>query len=91
MDLLFVGPVDLSISHGFPCRAAPAGPERHRSRGGRRGEVRQVVGIPAEAPEAVQKALDGSARMITTGRDRVFLLNGYRNATASYADLRVKY
>jgi 4-hydroxy-2-oxoheptanedioate aldolase len=92
VDLLFVGPGDLSISYGVPMQGQHPLVQRAIDRvADAAAKSGKWWGIPTGTPEAAQKALDRGARMITCGGDHVFLVNGYRNAYASYADLRVKH
>ena len=90
VDLLFVGPGDLSISLGAPFQfdnpALIAAYERVDR------AVRKVGkwwGTTAGSPEAAQKALDRGARMVTGGADHVFLVNGFRDTIAKYRTLHI--
>ena len=90
VDILFVGPSDLSISYGVPMQTDHADVQ---------GAIDKVANacakhgkwwaIPTGSPEAAQKMIDRGARMITCGGDHGFLVNGFVNAQREFAALRV--
>jgi 4-hydroxy-2-oxoheptanedioate aldolase len=91
VDLLFVGPADLSLSYGVPmqfdhpqiqqaidrvaCAAAQAG---------------KWWGIVTESAEAAQNALDRGARMVTCANDHFLLVAGLQNAYREFAKIQIR-
>lgn len=91
IDLLFVGPGDLTISYGVPMQVG------HPSVQGAIDRVAAACakhgkwwGMPTGTPEAAQAVLDRGGRFVTCGGDHGFLVNGYRNAVSQFASLSVK-
>lgn len=90
VDLLFIGPGDLSVSLGVPLqfdhplvnkaieRIACAAAKADRSWGGATAN-----------PVAAQKLVDMGARMITLGADHVFLIRGFRQALEDFSTVRI--
>jgi 2-keto-3-deoxy-L-rhamnonate aldolase RhmA len=90
VDLLFIGPADISISYGVPMQIdhpkvqgaidrVAAACEKHG----------KWWGMPTGTPEAAQKLIDRGARMITCTGDHGLLVNGLVDARKRFADLRV--
>jgi len=91
VDLLFVGPGDLSISYGVPFEfdhpLVQSAIDRVASAARKAGKW---WGIPTGSPEQAQAALDRGARMITAGNDHVFLLQGFQKSFAEFNRIRVR-
>jgi 4-hydroxy-2-oxoheptanedioate aldolase len=91
IDLLFVGPGDLSISYGVPMQTEHADVQRAIDRVANAcAKSGKWWGIPTGSPAVAQKMIDRGARMITCGGDHGFLVNGFVNAKREFADLRVR-
>ena len=92
VDLLFVGPADLTISYGVPFQFDHATVQRAIDR-----VAAAVVkagkwwGTTSGSPEAAQKALDRGARMVTCGGDHVFLVRGFQNAAKEFGNLILRH
>ena len=90
VDLLLIGPADLTLSYGVPMQFEH--PEVQKA-------IDRVVsavakagkwwGIATATPQAAQRALDRGARMITCGGDHVFLVRGFQDAYEQFKDLRI--
>jgi 2-keto-3-deoxy-L-rhamnonate aldolase RhmA len=90
VDLLFIGPSDLSISYGVPMQTGHPSVQRAIDRVAAAAARAGIWwGIPTGTPEAAQAMLDRGARLITCGGDHVFLVNGYRNAFQSFQNLAI--
>jgi 4-hydroxy-2-oxoheptanedioate aldolase len=90
VDLLFVGPGDLSISYGVPMQTDHPDIQRAIDRVANAcAKAGKWWGIPTGSPAAAQKMLDRGARMITCGGDHGFLVNGFVNAKRDFAGLRI--
>lgn len=91
VDILFVGPGDLSVSLGVPLQTThplvEAAIDKVAAACAKHGKW---WGIPTGTPEVAQRMLDRGARMVTCGSDHMFLLNGYRNAAEAYAGLTIQ-
>jgi len=90
VDLLFVGPGDLSISYGVTMQTdhqlVQSAIDKVANACAKTGKW---WGIPTGSPAIAQKMINRGARMITCGGDHGFLVNGFVNAKRDYADLRV--
>jgi 4-hydroxy-2-oxoheptanedioate aldolase len=91
VDILFVGPGDLSNSYGvsmqFDHPLVQNAIDRVASTAAKAGKW---WGIPTATPEAAQEALDRGARMITCGGDHAFLVNGFRQACERFKGLKIR-
>jgi 4-hydroxy-2-oxoheptanedioate aldolase len=91
VDLLFVGPGDLSISYGVPFQfdhpLVQAAIDKVASAAQKAGKW---WGIPTGSPEQAQSALDRGARLITAGNDHLFLMRGFQNAFEQFNQIRVR-
>ena len=91
VDLLFVGPGDLSISYGVPFEfdhpLVQSAINRVAAAAHKAGKW---WGIPTGSPEQAQAALDRGARLITAGNDHVFLLRGFQKAFEEFNRIRVR-
>ena len=91
VDLLFIGPGDLSLSYGVPFqfdhpllqKATERVAEAVRKAG-------KWWGTTSGTPEAAQRALDLGARMITAGGDHGALVNGLRNSFQEFGKIGIK-
>ena len=91
VDLLFVGPGDLSISYGVAMKTDHPHIERAIDRVANAcAKTGRWWGIPTGNPAAAQKQIDRGARLITCGGDHGFLVNGFVNARREFADVDVR-
>lgn len=90
VDLLFVGPGDLSISYGVPFEfdhpLVQSAIDRVAAAASKAGIW---WGIPTGSPEQAQRYIDRGARLVTAGNDHALLLRGFQNAFSGFKDLRV--
>jgi 4-hydroxy-2-oxoheptanedioate aldolase len=90
VDLLFVGPGDLSIAYGVPMQGSHPLIQKAIDRVAEAtAKAGNWWGIPTGSPEAAQAMLDRGARFITCGGDHPFLVNGFRNAAKEFAALKL--
>ena len=90
VDLLFVGPGDLTLSYGVPLEFGHAIIEQAIDRVANAvAKAGKWWGIPTGTPEAAQKALDRGARLITAGSDHMMLLRGFQASFADYGKVHV--
>jgi 4-hydroxy-2-oxoheptanedioate aldolase len=91
VDLLFVGPADLTISYGVPMQFDHPDVQRAIDRV---ASATQRSGkwwaIPTGSPESAQRALDRGARMITCGNDHVLLVSGFQTEIQNFRQLRIR-
>jgi 2-keto-3-deoxy-L-rhamnonate aldolase RhmA len=91
VDLLFVGPGDLSISYRVPFEfdhpLVQSAIDRVASAAQKAGKW---WGIPTGSPEQAQSALDRGARLITAGNDHALLLRGFQRAFEEFNQIRVR-
>jgi 4-hydroxy-2-oxoheptanedioate aldolase len=91
VDLLFVGPGDLSISLGIPFerdhRLLQEAITRVASAARKAGKW---WGLPTSSREQAQEAIDRGARMVTAGNDHLFLIRGFQDAFAEFGRLAIK-
>jgi len=91
VDLLFVGPGDLSLSYGVPFDFGhPLLEEAIRKVDCAVRKHGKWWGTTTGTPEAAQKALDRGARLVTGGVDHVFLMNGFANAFLDFSKIEVR-
>jgi 4-hydroxy-2-oxoheptanedioate aldolase len=90
VDLLFVGPADLTISYGVPFQF------EHRSVESAIGRVANAAakfgkwwGMATSNPDGAQKALNLGARMITCGSDHGLLVRGFQKMVEDFANLKI--
>jgi 4-hydroxy-2-oxoheptanedioate aldolase len=90
VDLLFVGPSDLSISYGVPFQANHLLVQRAIDRvANATAKNGKWWGMPSGTPEGAQALLDRGARLITCGGDHGALVNGLRDSLKAHAGLRL--
>jgi len=91
VDLLFVGPADLSISLGVPMQFDHPLVQNAIDRV---ANATQKAGkwwsLPAGTPEAAQRALDRGARLLTTAHDHVVMVNGLQSAFKNSEGLTIR-
>ena len=91
VDLLFVGPADLSISLGVPLQFDHPSLQAAFDRV---AEATQKAGIwwgtVTGSPASAQQALDRGARMITCANDHFLLLDGLREAYRQFGEIRIR-
>jgi 2-keto-3-deoxy-L-rhamnonate aldolase RhmA len=90
VDLLFVGPADLTISYGVPMKFDHPTVQRAVDK------VASAVlkagkwwGIPTATPEAAQAAIQRGARMVTCAVDHILLVRGFQEASQQFSQLRI--
>jgi 4-hydroxy-2-oxoheptanedioate aldolase len=90
VDLLFVGPADLTISYDVPFQFDHPSVQRAIDRvAAAAAKTGKWWGTTSGTPEAAQKALDRGARMITCGSDHVFLVRGFQNAIKEFGKIKI--
>jgi 4-hydroxy-2-oxoheptanedioate aldolase len=91
VDLLFVGPADLSISYGVPLqrehRLVQAAIDKVANAAAKFGKH---WGTVTTTPESAQSELDRGARMITCADDHFLLVNGLRDAYRQFQNVRLR-
>jgi 2-keto-3-deoxy-L-rhamnonate aldolase RhmA len=91
VDLLFVGPGDLSISYGVPFEFDHPLVQKAIDRVAAAAAKAGIWwGIPTGSPEQAQSALDRGARLITAGNDHSMLLRGFKSAFEDFSRIGVK-
>jgi 4-hydroxy-2-oxoheptanedioate aldolase len=90
VDLLFVGPGDLTISYGVPMQTGHPlvlkAIDRVAEATAKHGKW---WGMPTGSPEAAQALIDRGARFITCGGDHGALVNGLKNSFQAHSKLQV--
>ena len=90
VDMLLVGPADLSVSYGIPMEfdhpRLQAAIDRIAAAAKKSGKW---WGITTSDAEAAQIALNRGARMVTCGIDHVVLVQGFQKAQKQFANLSV--
>jgi 4-hydroxy-2-oxoheptanedioate aldolase len=90
VDLLLVGPADLTLSYGVPMQFEHPDVQKAIDRvASAVAKAGKWWGITTGTPEAAQRALDRGARMITCGCDHVFLVRGFQDACEQFKDLKI--
>ena len=91
VDLLFVGPADLTISLGVPFQLAHPSVQAAIDRVANATAKAGIWwGTVTTSPTAAQQALDRGARMVTCANDHFLLVDGLRNAYGEFADLHIR-
>ncbi|MEW5980047.1 MAG: aldolase/citrate lyase family protein [Acidobacteriota bacterium] len=91
VDLLFVGPADLTISYGVPFQLDHPTFQKALDRvAAATAKVGKWWGMATGSPEAARKALDRGARMVTCGADHVVLVQGFQNAFRLFSELKIR-
>ncbi len=90
VDLLFVGPGDLTLSYGVPMQTGhpliQKAIDRVAEATAKHGKW---WGIPTGSPESAQSMLDRGARFITCGGDHGALINGLRAGIEAHKGLHL--
>jgi 4-hydroxy-2-oxoheptanedioate aldolase len=91
IDLLFVGPADLSISYGVPMQfdhpALRSARQRVAAAAAASGKA---WGTITGTAEAAQRAIDEGAQFITCGNDHDLLVKGFQAASERFAGVTAK-
>jgi 4-hydroxy-2-oxoheptanedioate aldolase len=91
VDVLFVGPGDLTNSYGVSMQFDHPLLQKAIDRVAAAAEkAGKWWGMPTGTPEAAQKALDRGARMVTCGGDHTLLVNGFRQAFEQFKGLKIR-
>jgi 4-hydroxy-2-oxoheptanedioate aldolase len=91
VDLLFVGPGDLSISYGVPFEFDHPLVQSAIDRVAEAARKAGIWwGIPTGSPEQAQSYIDRGARLVTAGNDHALLLRGFQNSFSAFKDVRVR-
>lgn len=91
VDILFVGPGDLSLSYGVPLQFGhPLIVEAMQRVNAATKAAGNWWGTTSGTPEAAQTALDRGARMVVGGVDHVFLVEGFKRAHAEYRKISIQ-
>ena len=91
VDLLFVGPGDLSISYGVPFQFDHPLVQSAIDRvAAAADEAGKWWGIPTGSPEEAQSFLDRGARLITAGNDHALLLRGFQGAFERLSRIKLR-
>lgn len=91
VDMLFIGPGDLSLSYGVPMQFQH--PDLLRARDAVASAVSKAGkwwGTTTANPAAAQEAIDHGCRLITAGGDHGALLSGFRNSFKDFESVTVK-
>jgi 4-hydroxy-2-oxoheptanedioate aldolase len=89
VDLLFVGPADLSLSYGVPFEwEHPLLQSAIDRVAGAARKAGKWWGIPTGSPEEAQSMINRGASLVTAGNDHEFLIQGFRSAFAGIKGLR---
>jgi len=90
VDLLFVGPADLSISYGVPMQRQHPLVQRALDRVANAAEkAGKWWGTVTETPAAAQIELDRGARMVTCADDHFLLVHGLQNAYRQFENIKI--
>ncbi len=91
VDLLFVGPADLTLSYGVPFEFNHPVFQKAIDRvANAAAKTGKWWGTTTASPADAQKAIDRGARMITAGGDHTFLMQGFKKAIAEFSEVRVR-
>jgi len=89
VDVLFIGPGDLSISYGIPFEWGHPVMLNAIARVARAAERnRKSWGIASDSPKSAQMAVDLGARLISCGSDHGWLVRGLQNAYDAFREVR---
>jgi 4-hydroxy-2-oxoheptanedioate aldolase len=91
VDLLFVGPADLSISYGVPLQREHALVQRAMDRvANAAAKAGKWWGTVTPTPESAQQELDRGARMVTCADDHFLLVQGLQNAHRQFGHIEIR-
>ena len=90
VDLLFVGPADLSISYGLPMQRQHALVQQALDKVAHAAQkAGKWWGTVTDTPELAQLELDRGARMVTCADDHFLLVHGMQDAYRQFKDIRI--
>jgi 4-hydroxy-2-oxoheptanedioate aldolase len=90
VDVLFVGPADLSINYGVPMqREHPLVQQAIDKVANAAAKAGKWWGTVTSTPETAQKELDRGARMITCADDHFLLVKGLQDAWQQFQHLKI--
>lgn len=91
VDLLFVGPADLSISYGVPLQREHPLIQKALDRvANAAAKAGKWWGTVTETPETAQKELDRGARMVTCADDHFLLVRGLQDAYRKFESIGIR-
>lgn len=91
VDVLFVGPADLSISYGVPFQRQHPAMQRAFDKVAKAAEKNgKCWGTVTETPELAQLELDRGARMVTCADDHFLLVRGLRQASQQFKNIGIR-
>ena len=91
VDLLFIGPADLTISYGVPMQKEhPVVQHAMDKVANAAAKAGKWWGTVTNTPEAAQKELDRGARMVTCVNDHFLLAYGMQNAYKEFANIGIR-
>ncbi len=91
VDLLFIGPGDLSISYGVPMQFDHPQMRRAVDRvAAAAAKSSKWWGTLSATPQSAQESLDKGARLVVCGNDHVFLVSGLQHAFTEYHQLKIR-
>jgi 4-hydroxy-2-oxoheptanedioate aldolase len=91
VDLLFVGPGDLSISYGVPLQREHALVQRAMDKvANAAAKAGKWWGTVTPTPESAQRELDRGARMVTCADDHFLLVHGLQNARREFGNIGIR-
>lgn len=92
VDVLFVGPADLSISYGVPFQRQHPKMQRAFDKVANAAEKNgKWWGTVTETPESAQLELDRGARMVTCADDHFLLVRGLQNASRQFEKIGIRH
>ena len=91
VDLLFIGPADLSISYGVPMQKEHPLVQRAMDKVANAAtKAGKWWGTVTNTPESAQEELDRGARMVTCVNDHFVLVHGLQNAYREFAHIGIR-
>ncbi len=91
VDLLFVGPADLSLSYGIPMQFQHALIQQAKDKvANAAAKAGKWWGTVTVTPESAQRELDRGARMVTCFDDHFALVNGLRNGYERFSEIEIR-
>lgn len=91
VDMLFVGPADLTVSYGVSLQFDHPSVQRAIDRVAEAARQAEIWwGMPTSTPEAAQHALDRGARMVTCANDHFLLVDGLRRAQQEFSRIKIR-
>lgn len=91
VDLIFIGPADLTISYGVPMQRDHPVVQRAMDRVANAvAKAGKWWGTVTSTPESAQQEMDRGARMITVANDHFLLVHGLRDAYRRFENVKLK-